>query len=208
VFEVSGISETVRQLMHVGYSITVDPGGTIVESDRTNNTHQVPVGGRVRINWQSIRAPYRFRTRVEYHFDAYLVSGEARRQVADWSALQDIPWDTCDMADTTCSRLFGLGHETPRIDVFGDESLEIVVTATEIETDSFEGDRTYTLVYTAEDDWGAGPADTSFGCQHIVSGDPNFYRIDFAMYEGSYRNASGNWVFYEEPWRLTYHICY
>ena len=126
---------------------------------------------------------------MEYNFDAYLVSGTTRRQVADWHIGQDIDWGSC-FDPTYCILLFyDNEYDTYWFDVYGDENLEVEVTATH--PGSLTGDQSGFDVFGPGQNWGAGPP-FNYGCSYPHSG------------AGSHTWYLGG---YGEEWTVTFHIC-
>jgi len=188
-FEFGGVSESVRERMAAGYTVVVNPDATIAESNMENNTYTVAGGQRLRIYLYGIWSPYSVRNYVEYNLDAYLVSGTTRRQVADWHVGQDIDWGSC-FDPTYCILLFHDGdYDTYWFDVYGDENLEVVVTATH--PGSLTNDQSGFDVFGPGRNWGAGPP-FNYACSYPHSG------------AGSHTWYLGG---YGEEWTVTFHIC-
>lgn len=188
-FEFGGVSESIRERMGAGYAVVVNPDATIAEADMENNTYTVAGGQRLWIYLYGIWSPYSVRNTVEYNFDAYLVSGTTRQQVADWHIGQDIDWGSC-FDPTYCILLFQDNEfDTHWFDVYGDENLEVVVTATH--PGSLTNDQSGFDVFGSGQNWGAGPP-FNYGCSYPHSG------------AGSHSWLLGG---YGEEWAVTFHIC-
>jgi hypothetical protein len=117
----------VRDRMHDGYTVILDPGNEIVEVREDNNDYTVDGGTRLWLVWNGITAPDGYKNQVEFRFRAYAVNGDYRRQIIGWDIEQDITWDSCGLE---C--LLNLGHHdysTDWFDIYGDEELEVIVNA-------------------------------------------------------------------------------
>ncbi len=166
-FEFGGVSESVRERMRGGYSVVVNPDAAIAETNLENNTFTVAGGQRLWIYLYGIESPYSMRNQVEYKFDAYMVSGTSRRQVADWHIRQDIDWGSC-FDPRYCILLYQNNeHDTYWFDVYGDENLEVNITAANPGT--LTADQSGSDVFGPEENWGAGPP-FNYGCNYSHSG--------------------------------------
>lgn len=155
VFSLHGVDETVRQRMLEGYSVVVNPDNTILESDTTNNTFNVPASNQLRIRLMGLRVLYNYRNSTEFFFTAFVGSGAERRQVADFH-FEDIDlaceyWTMHRNNDYRVCReyLFDAhtDNSTPWFPISGDETLEINVRTTH--RGGF--DRTYSYAWQLND---------------------------------------------------------
>ena len=74
-----------RDSLAEGYTIVVDPGDAIAESNEDNNRFDVPPGVWLQVMWTHIEAPYNSRNTVEFEFDVQILSGSGGRSSADTS---------------------------------------------------------------------------------------------------------------------------
>jgi hypothetical protein len=81
-----------RDRLQEGYTVALDPGNDIPESDDDNNTFGVAVGVWLRVMWDTIQAPRDHRDHIAYWFKVDVFSTSGTRHVADW-AVEDIDWD-------------------------------------------------------------------------------------------------------------------
>jgi hypothetical protein len=124
-YDLSGVSESIRDRMAVGYNVTVNPNATILEEHGDNNSFVIEEATRLWIYWLWIDVPYDVRNRVEFGFDAYILTGEDRTQVADWNIRQDIEWGSCFTPYHCFLELDDI--DTYWFDIYGDEVLEISI---------------------------------------------------------------------------------
>jgi len=89
-FDLSGVSESIRERMAAGYVVTVNPEESILEEHGDNNSFVIGEATRLWIYWLWIDVPYDVRNTVEFGFDAYILTGEDRTQVADWNIRQEV----------------------------------------------------------------------------------------------------------------------
>ncbi len=186
-----GVSESTREQMRAGYLVTVNPEAAIFESNADNNTYSVRGATRLWLSWVWIVAPYHSRNSVEYSFDAYVVSGDTRRRVADWNVSQDINWGSCSDPYNCVRQFYDNEYDTYWFDIFGDELLEITASA-------FDGSwiiGSGTETYRPEDGWGAGPLGSYRSCGYLGPGsNPGSHTWLFDYYGG-------------ESWNIVFHIC-
>ena len=122
------ISSPTRLQMHEGYTVRVDPENLIYELNTNNNTFDVPAGGRLLVTLRYVSAPWSMRRNMTYYLNGYIVSGyrHTRREVFN-IRLSDPDW-------AWYSRSYGCSVSDLNLDsdwflIFGDESLEIVSSA-------------------------------------------------------------------------------
>ncbi len=164
VFDLDGLDESTRSQMHDGYTVGFNRyfEPTIIESDFSNNSINILPGSRLWVNWESIGAPKDYRNRVEYRFDAYILSGDERRLIADWNIRQPLDWDTCSFdycsygSDT---RLFDISW----FDIYSDERMEIVITVAQPGT--LYNPIVRSKIFSAVDNWGSQPIRTDSFCR-------------------------------------------
>lgn len=118
-----------RNQLRGGYSVTVNPGASFVESNFENNTLQVSEGTEIVLDWFSAVAPYHLRDEVEFHIDAYILQGRTRvEQVVNLDLNQEINWNSWYESGGWTSYQF---NDDSRISepfmIVGGEELEVVI---------------------------------------------------------------------------------
>jgi LysM repeat protein len=113
-----------------GYSVTVNPRASFVESNFENNTLQISEGTEIVLDWFSAVAPYHLRDEVEFHIDAYILQGRTRiDQVVNLDLNQEINWNSWFESGGWTSFQF---NDDSRISepfmIVGGEELEVVIT--------------------------------------------------------------------------------
>jgi hypothetical protein len=158
MFDLSGVTDSVRGQMRGGYSVVVNPDFSIPEEELENNTFTVSPSSRLWIYLYSVMAPRDYRLSADFHITVTVISGSTSRQVADWT-LDDIDWGTCDSVDEECSLHFNpdapTHYSSNWFDIFGDETLTVSVTA----SSSRPGVPVFWNVetFTSAHGWGGGP---------------------------------------------------
>jgi hypothetical protein len=181
VFDLSGVSESIREQMQAGYSVIVNPAGTILESDSDNNAFDVTSATRLWIYWAWINAPYDYRDWVEFHLEADVITGASRRRVADWDITQDIDWGSCFDPYHCILSLEDRDYSTDWFDVFGDELLVVTIDVTHPGT--LHAGYSITEVFDPPN-WGGGPVRSGWGCSEYPTRDPGDHGWEFAYHEG------------------------
>jgi hypothetical protein len=193
VMEWSNVGPEQRALMLGGYTVVIDPNNDIAEESGTNNEYAVRPSTRLWLSWTWIDVPYHFRDMVEYSFDAYLVSGGSRRQVADWRIRQDIDWGSCFRPYHCVRHYDNEEYDSYWFDVAGDEKLVVEITVSHPGT--LYWDRTQVDVYRPEHGWGGGSTGPRRTCGYLGGeGESHSYTWVFGYSEG-------------QAWDTTFHIC-
>jgi LysM domain len=191
VFRLRGVSESVRAQMAQGYSVTVNPEASFVESNHFNNTYSIPAAQSLWVYWYGIEAPYSVGGVVEYDLNVYATSGRAVRQIADWHIGQDIDWGSC-FDDRYCIRVFDDGeYETRWFEVFGDENLELSLNIDH--PGSLTEEMSGVAVFGPDSIWGSHPA-SNFSCNPIYDGHGD-------LQSWALGSSSGN------NWLIRYNLC-
>lgn len=171
LFTLSGVSESMREQMQQGYVVTVNPEGSIIESNMDNNDYQVPAMDSLRVRLMTIVAPWDYRNSAEFDFKIYAVSGDNRRQIAHWN-LDNVDWGSCsDSFSAGCILASSpdslVDQDTYWFDIYGDEILEIVAKG------SHRGGFRHTVVLTFlpennwdSNDWGPRHSCSSWANAH------------------------------------------
>jgi hypothetical protein len=163
IFEFPGLSASIREQMAAGYEVTINPDATILEESGDNNSFAIGEATRLWIYWRWFDVPYGVRDTVEFHLDAYVLTGEERFQVANWSIRQDIDWGSCfDPYHCVLQYVEGQ-YETFWFDVYGDEVLEVTVDV--VHPGTLRRSYTRSETFTAPD-WG-GSLTYSGGCGYL-----------------------------------------
>jgi hypothetical protein len=162
-----GVTSASRGQMADGYTVVVNPAGTIVESDSTNNAFEVGRAARLKFTWAQVTAPYQQRNSSSFELNADIVSGEAREPVVSWT-IEDPNWgpDGCNSNRNCNLDIANEAYQTDWFDIFGDEVLEVEATA--ISSMIIVGREIWS--YDAAMDWGGGPLDVNHDCGLNASG--------------------------------------
>jgi hypothetical protein len=186
---------TMHPYMRDGYTVHLDPDGTLVETQVANNLFHVGPSSNsgLQLYWAFVQAPYDVRRDIEFTLQADAVSGEFRRPLTSWHINQHIDWTSC-YEPRYCQLVFdNYEYFLPDFDLAGDEALQITITASHAGSDG--GDLVGVETYTYLDDWGAGPSGPTRSCDYLGY-DPN--------------PGLHNWLMgYSEgrPWYIRFHIC-
>ena len=177
-----------------GWSVTVNPGSTFVESDYDNNTIRHDQGLQLEMKLYAVNAPYNLRNAVEFHIDAYILQGRHRiEQVADLNVNQDIDWGSC-VPDDYCTLHFYESDKTSGWNlIVGGERLEVVISIQHPGTlwESYS----LTEVFT-EPDWETGSINTTDrACSHWPQ------REDNGRHSHRWYHSGGS------EWWLRYDLC-
>ena len=190
VLPVYDVTETVRQQMAQGYSVVVNPDNLFAESDYDNNSYEVSEAQRLWIYLSTLHAPERYADDVVYHMDAYITSGDAVRQVADWG-VGPVDWGSC-VPDEYCIRIFYDGeYETWWFDIYGDENLEINVSV--LHPGTLMEEMAGQSVFGPSTHWGSHPA-FNYSCNPSYDGFEDIHSWVLGR-------SSGN------PWSIQYNLC-
>ncbi len=161
--EIPVLEASTRRSMFDGYTVTLNPEAAFPEITLENNSFTVGAGTEISATWYGINAPYGMRNISEFHVDIYILQGSERTQhIVDWSETQDIDWGSC-FDPRYCVLLFYSDYWTSRYEIYGDESLQLVMSITNPGslTESFTFDR----IYEAPS-WGAGGDAPGGGCSN------------------------------------------
>jgi LysM repeat protein len=121
-FTLGGVTESIRERMQDGYKVTVNPAGTILESNADNNTYIVD--GSIRISLVVVDAGG-----PEYFDDSYftlnasIVSGASAQEIANWNIAPTGPTDGMVFR----RRLYD-DIQSSYFELMGDEILRITTT--------------------------------------------------------------------------------
>jgi hypothetical protein len=129
-FHIRGVTESMREDMVYGYSVTLNPGQSIVESDYLNNRFQIHDGDQIAFKWVYIEVPYRYHDVYSHHFDAYIVTGRHQEQIVNWDVNQNVSWGSCGEGSNCIKHFHGTEFSTARFMLYGDQELRVVVTMT------------------------------------------------------------------------------
>ncbi len=194
VFEIPGIDAGRRTGMQNGYSIHLDPDGTLAETSTENNIYTIgPSSGVLMITWVTAQAPYDARRNVEFSLRAEAVSGESRRQIVLWQVAQHIDWSGC-YDPRYCNLTFGRTQFTyDPFELYGDEALEVTIRAAHAGEDG--ADVVGVERYEAADGWGAGPRGPTAGCYDVgYEPTPSAHQWIMGYVDG-------------HPWYMAFNVC-
>ncbi len=176
-----------------GWSVTLNPGASFVESNHENNTLYHESGKEIELKLYAVDSPYGARNSVEYHIDGYILQGTHRfEQVINLDVNQDIDWGSC-FPDEYCTLHF-YGHEktSGKFLIIGGETLEIVISINHPGTlwESYS----LTEVFR-EPDWEAGGLSPMRSCDHWPQ------REDIGRHGHVWQRSGG------VRWYLRYDLC-
>ena len=132
-FELTGVTESVRNLLVNGYSITVNPDGLIAESNLRNNTYTVRGVSNMVIRWCETVVPhyYGWGHTVRMDMTVSAVSGESERSLLTQRIEDYFSYIYIDDYDThyvVGDRVPGLNCRTiGDFEIFGDEQLRVTI---------------------------------------------------------------------------------
>lgn len=180
--------EATRDQLLDGYSVVINPGRRILESNFENNRYEIRPSDTIALEMIFLFVPYDARNTVEYHLDAYVHSGSESRQIAALDVEQDIDWGSCTPGYCVLEMRTNF---SPWIEIFGDETLEVVASASH--PGSLMESYTIRRTFTADERWGAGES-FNFGCHR--TGD------DRGMYHWTFDRVGS------EEWSMFFNICW
>lgn len=179
-----------------GWSVTLNPEGTFVESDHENNSLSHSPGKELNLKIYAVNAPYGVRNVVEFHLDAYVLQGRHRvEQIVDLNINQDIDWGSCiDEPDHYCTlHFYGSDLSSGWNLIVGGEQLEVAISI------QHPGSlwESYTLnEIFSEPDWEAGSINPSTrSCSHWPT------RDDIGKHSHVWHHSGGI------EWWLRYDLC-
>lgn len=98
-FDITGANESARERLSGGYTVIVNPEGTISESNTENNSYDVDGAAQLQLFWCNKNIPHvaGLTSAVRMYFTADVVTGESSRRVLDthWShslSGQEVIW--------------------------------------------------------------------------------------------------------------------
>jgi hypothetical protein len=184
---------SLRGELRDGYTVQLDPEGTLAEAGVANNRYAVgPGSGYLQLYWASVEAPYDARRDIEYTLQADAVSGEFRRPIVSWHIGQHIDWGSCFGPRYCVLSFTDFEYFQPHFELLGDEALQVTITASDAGED---GDVIGVETYGAGDGWGAGPSGPLRSCSQLgLDPNPGLHQWLMGYSEG-------------HPWHIQYHIC-
>ncbi len=217
--EVPGINDEARAAMMDGYSVTVDPMDTLVETDEDNNTYTVGPSVTLRLHWYAVNTFYyryyrysnhtqqqRFNLDVTTgHFAVISSDTDLSPTIADWSTgwfnlereVQSGPLEGSVLGEQQHNL-----HEWVEFTIPGDEYLYVAVSG-QLKYRSF---RTKSLSRTAR---AFGPP--NYGAGRTISADEDCWYVGLGPPMSN--NRQRMYVMPPYPWthcgtwRVTYYIC-
>jgi hypothetical protein len=206
-FDITGVTETVRNLLVNGYSITVNPEGTIAELDLVNNTYIVRGTSQMQIHWCETIVPHYYgwghTVRMDMTVDA--VSGSNTRRlltqhVEDYFSYiyiddYDIHYVVGDAyPGRNCASIGGF-------EVRGDEQLRIAISGQYQAGSSGSWDNlgAGASTFHPQNDWGAEVSTACSGYNYNLFDATQGWH-DFVVYPDLGMLAP-------PPWTALYHLC-
>ena len=197
VFEITGVNDAVRSQLTNGYSVTVNPEGTVAESNLENNTYVVRGASRMVIEWCDTLVPhyYGWGHTVRMDLTVNAVTGSNTRplltqHIEDYFSYIYI--DDHDIHYVIGGRFPGrICMTVGDFEIFGDEQLQVTITGQYQSGNSGSWDNmgAGTSTFSPQSNWGAGVAPVCSGGWH-----------DFAVYPDLGMLAP-------PPWTALYHLC-
>ena len=219
VIEVPGINEEARAAMMNGYSVTVDPMNTLVETNEDNNTYTVGPSVTLRLHWYAVNTfyyrYYRYSNSTQqqrFNFDVTTgqfgeISSETDLSptIADWSTgwfdlereVQSGPWEGSVLGEQQHNL-----HEWVEFTIAGDEYLYLSVSG-KLKYRSFSEK---SLGSTAR---ALGPP--NYGAGRTISADEDCWYVGMGPPMSNNRQRISvrppyPWTYYG-TWRVTFYIC-
>ena len=132
-FDLTGVTEATRARLTPGYSITVNPEGTIAEADLENNTYTVRGSSRMRLRWCNTSVPhyYGYGHTVRMDMTLSALSGASARTLLTHHLEDYFSYLYVYSADT--HYLIGGGfpgrqcNDIDNFDILGDEQLQVTI---------------------------------------------------------------------------------
>jgi hypothetical protein len=206
VFDLIGVTETVRGLLANGYSVTVNPEGTVAERNLDNNTYTVRGASRIVIRWCETAIPhyYGWGHTVRLDLTVNALNGGSTRQlltrhVEDYFSYiyiddYDVHYAVGDrVPGATCTVLDGF-------EIFGDEELQVTI-AGEYQAGSagsWDDLGVGTSTFSPQNDWGADVFPACSGTEFRLSGAGGWHNI--VVYPDLGMLAP-------PPWTMLYNLC-
>jgi hypothetical protein len=176
-----------------GWSVTVNPEATFVESDHENNTLHRSAGKELEMKLYVVDAPYGVRNAVEYHIDAYILQGGHRLEhVVSLEVNQDIDWGSCFRPYHCTLHFYGHEKTSGKFLIVGGEALEVEISIQHPGT--LWTNYSFTEIFT-EPDWEAGGLSPGRSCNHWPM------REDIGRHGHIWYGSGGT------EWYLRYDLC-
>jgi len=202
-FDLSGVSESVRARMQAGYSVTVDPDETIIETNRENNTYFIRGTSTILLRWCTTAIPhyYGYGYNARLDLTASAITGSGTRSLLTHHIDYNFSYHYIYSHDIGYPIGEGICINLGTFEILGDEQLQVTI-AGEYQAGNAGGwdDLSAgTGIFLPEDNWGAAITtdcssydyhffDTGVGWQH--------YRV--------YPNLS---MLSPTPWSTNFHLC-
>lgn len=189
------VNESLHSAWVDGYTVTVDPHDTIVESDNDNNSFVVQGVKQLSVVLDEIHFPLEDyeRGRATFTFSAYVVSGGSRSRVVHWVVEEDSDgWSGGHSVDA--ERWMSPDLYSEWFIISGDQVLELSIT---VDPARGRDPISWTETYTAEDLWGSGESTSNTYCS--ISG-PDGVHVNTVSIEDT-----DTWMSF--IWMMRYEIC-
>jgi hypothetical protein len=207
-FELSGVTEGIRSRLADGYSVTVNPEGTLAEVDLDNNTYVVRGNSRMTLHWCNTEVPHYggFGHTVRMDMELNAISGSTARglisrRLEDYFSVHDME---------TQDKHYLIGGATPgrqcttigEFEILGDEQLQVRISGHYLRGSrgSWDSLGSGTATHAPRDNWGADVAPTcSSPGYRLLSSHAGWH--DFRVRPNMW------WLRTRTPWTATYHLC-
>ncbi len=206
-FDLTGVTEATRARLAPGYSITVNPEGTIAEADAENNTYTVRGNSRMRLRWCNTLVPhyYGYGHTVRMDMTLSALSGANARTLLTHHLEDYFSYLYVYSADT--HYLIGGGfpgrqcNDIDNFEILGDEQLQVTISGQYQagSAGSWDNLGSAAQVFSPQGNWGADVVPACSGYDYHVLDAPTGWH---------------NFVIYPEigmlaprPWMASYHLC-
>jgi hypothetical protein len=207
VFDLSGVSDSMRDSMVDGYSVTVNPDGTVAELNLDNNTYTVRGPSRMVISWCETVIPhyYGWGHTVRLDMTVNAVSGSGTRTLLTDRVEDYFSYIYIDDYDThyACGdRVPGRNCRTVGdYEILGDEQLQVTIAGQYQSGNSGGWDNLSagTSTFSPINNWGADVSPVCSGYDYNLFDAPGGWH-DFVVYPDLGMLAP-------PPWTALYHLC-
>lgn len=206
VFDLIGVTESVRSLLANGYSVTVNPEGTVAELNLDNNTYMVRGGARMVIRWCETVIPhyYGWGHTVRLDMTVNAVTGASTRSLLTQRIEDYFSYIYIDDYDTH----YAVGDRVPGtncmtvgdFEIFGDEQLQVTIAGQYQAGSSGSWDNLSagTSTFSPQNNWGADVSPACSGYDYSPFDAPGWH--DFVVYPDL-------GMLGPPPWTALYHLC-
>ncbi|HSR20566.1 MAG TPA: hypothetical protein VLL49_06595 [Anaerolineales bacterium] len=207
-FDLSGVTDEIRSRLADGYSVTVNPEGTLAEVDLDNNTYVVRGNSRMTLHWCNTAVPHYggWGHTVRMDMELNALSGSTARGLISRRLEEYFSVHDSETQDTH----YLIGGATPgrqcttigEFEILGDERLQVRISGHYLRGSrgSWDSLGSGTATHSPQDNWGADVAPTcSSPGYRLLSSHAGWH--DFRVRPNMW------WLRRRTPWTATYHLC-